>query len=178
MDKNRATQRLFFALWPDDEVRAKVTKWRRSLHQRRAKPVAEDNLHITLVFIGAVDSRMRACLEAQAAEVEGEAFELRLSRPGHFARSKVIWLGPDPTPQAARSLVVALNARLQVCGFRPERRAFSAHMTLFRKAVPAGFSSTIEPIQWKVDSFFLVESDTRPEGVQYSVVREFPLTPG
>ncbi len=139
--------------------------------------MAGDNLHITLVFIGTVERHMRACLEAQAAEVEAEAFELRLSSLGHFTRSRVIWLGPDQTPESARCLVDALNARLQVCGFRPERRAFNAHMTLFRKAVLADFSSTIKPIQWKVDSFCLVESDTLPEGVRYRVLREFPLTP-
>jgi 2'-5' RNA ligase len=139
--------------------------------------VAGDNLHITLVFIGAVDSPRRMCLETRAGGVEGEAFELRLSRLGYFTRSGVIWLGPDQTPESARSLVDALNARLQVCDLRPERRVFSAHMTLFRKAVPAEFPSISDPIQWKVDSFFLVESQTRPEGVQYRVVRQFPLTP-
>jgi 2'-5' RNA ligase len=177
LDKKRATQRLFFALWPHDEVRVKVTKLRQSLHHLRGKPVAEDNLHITLVFIGAIDSRMRVCLETRAGEVEGKAFELRLLRLGHFPRPKVIWLGPDQTPESARSLVDTLNARLQVCGLRPERRAFSAHMTLFRKAGPADLTLIGDPIQWKVDSFFLVESQTRPEGVQYRLVRQFPLTP-
>jgi 2'-5' RNA ligase len=177
LDKKRATQRLFFALWPHDEERAKVTKLQQSLHHLRGKPVARDNLHITLIFIGAVDSRMRVCLETRAGEVEGKAFELRLLRLGHFTRSRVVWLGPDQTPESARSLVDALNARLQVCGLRPKRRAFSAHMTLFRKAVPADFTSISDPIQWKVDSFFLVESQTRPEGVQYRIVKHFPLTP-
>jgi 2'-5' RNA ligase len=49
--------RLFFALWPDDAVRARLTgvvdSLRRTVSGKWVKP---DNLHITLAFLGDIES--------------------------------------------------------------------------------------------------------------------------
>ena len=47
-------QRLFFALWPDDAVRARLDQAGEELLGKRVKRVPAANLHLTLAFAGAV----------------------------------------------------------------------------------------------------------------------------
>ncbi len=56
-------QRLFFALWPSEEVRAGLAEVMASLDVRGGKPVAAENLHITLLFLGSVTAQTRICAE-------------------------------------------------------------------------------------------------------------------
>ena len=46
-----------------------------------------------------------------------------------------------------------------------------------RKAMRGPTRPDIPPLAWRADSFVLVESLTLPEGVQYRVVRRWPLLP-
>ena len=58
-------ERLFFALWPDDELRQTLKHHCKPLLRHSGgRPVALDNLHITLAFLGSVDSGQRQCVGA------------------------------------------------------------------------------------------------------------------
>ena len=137
--------------------------------------MAVQNLHITLAFLGAVEESEFSCLKMQANEIIGEPFRLSLTQLGYFPRPRVIWVGPACCPEPLRSLVAALHSKLQACGCRSDVRPFSAHVTLFRKAIPATSEITITPIEWSIDQFCLVESKTHPRGVNYDVVQYFSL---
>lgn len=137
--------------------------------------MAVENLHITLAFLGVVEESMLGCFQAQAREIYGEPFKLSLTQLGYFPRPRIIWLGPTNCPPPLHSLVVALNSKLQSCGFRPDARNFSAHVTLFRKAIPTRPNILITPVEWSVDRFYLIESKTHPQGVQYHIMQCYPL---
>ncbi len=169
-------RRLFFALWPDEDTRRRLVRLGVFATHNKGKPVAAQNLHITLAFVGAVDSTMGECVRAQAAHTRFTAFSLRISRLGYFSRSRVLWAGPIACPPALASLVEDLNACLQPCGYQPERRPFRPHLTLVRKAVPAKPLPEPEPVHWLVENFCLVESKTHPQGVHYEVLRTYPST--
>ena len=173
--ETRVKQRLFFALWPDDEIRAQLASVVSAMPHRLGKPVANRNLHITLVFLGLVDADMTACFHNQALNIIGKPFRITLSELGYFRRSRVLWLGSEQCPEPLLALVQILNGKLKSCGFRPETRPFSPHITLFRKAHPLRGGLSDIKIEWQVDSFYLVESQTRPEGAQYHLVQEYPL---
>jgi len=71
---------MFFALWPDDAVRAQLAHWSRELHAVcGGRPTRVENLHLTLAFLGGVE-------DARAAEVEraGE----RGRAPRYLARAR------------------------------------------------------------------------------------------
>ena len=178
MSKDHPTRRLFFALWPDAATRDKLLRIVRSLPRKRGRPVAAQNLHITLVFLGAVKESELGCLKEQASQVVGVPFKLSLTQLGYFSRPRVIWLGPANCPEPLSSLVAALNNGLQPCGFRPDARPFSAHVTLFRKAIPTTSNTKITPVEWSIDHFCLVESKTHPRGVDYNVLQYFSLEKG
>lgn len=169
------TRRLFFALWPDDALRAELVKRLRSIPRRRGKPVAVENLHITLAFLGSVDESMYRCVQFQASKIKTESFTMALSRLGFFPRPKVMWLGPQSCPPPLQCLVQVLNSNLSLCGHVPESRPFHAHLTLFRKALPVKSDVRIAPVQWSIDGFCLVESKTHSCGVEYCVLRHYSL---
>ncbi|MDT8385348.1 MAG: RNA 2',3'-cyclic phosphodiesterase [Gammaproteobacteria bacterium] len=182
-DPRDRPQRLFFALWPDGALRQRLADCGRPLLQAvQGRPVAMENLHITLVFLGDVDAQQQACLEGQATTfAEGLAcppFELRLDQFGHWPRPRVLWLGAGETPAPLSLLVEQLSTGSRECGLSPETRPYRPHLTLMRKVtrVPVGLlEAPFAPLSWPVSGFVLVRSVARPPGVTYEVLREWSL---
>lgn len=168
-------QRLFFALWPDDEVRARLGPLTRTVVHKTGRPVAAENLHITLVFLGSVVAERFPCVKAVADGVQGKCFRLTLDRIGHWPRPQVLWAGASVTPPELAALARELSEGLKSCGFTPETRPYQAHLTLARKVNRAKPGLTMEPVSWSVDRFCLVRSLTLPEGVKYEVLASWPL---
>lgn len=169
-------QRLFFALWPDDPVRRALADLaRESLPRKRGRPVPVENLHLTLVFLGSVDADFRRCAEKAAQGLEAPVFELRFERIGHWPRPRVLWSAPLETPEVLARLVSSLSRSLMACGYRPERRAYSAHLTLARKVQGPVQERSHPPVTWHVDAFHLVASETRADGARYTIVGSWPL---
>jgi 2'-5' RNA ligase len=169
------TRRLFFALWPDEGTRAAIAALARERIRRQARPVAADNLHITLAFPGSVTARVQACLEEAAGRLTGVAFELSIDRLGYWPGPRIIWAAPSQTPPGLWSLAAALREVLAACGLEPENRPYQAHITLARKANRALTVTRIAPLPWSVSQFCLVESVSEPAGVSYRILRAWPL---
>jgi RNA 2',3'-cyclic 3'-phosphodiesterase len=169
------TRRLFFALWPDDEVRAALASLAREQIHKQARRVVADNLHITLAFPGNVTARVQACLEAAAGQLSGASFELSIDRLGYWSGPRIIWAAPSQTPPELWSLAAALREILAACGLEPENRPYQAHITLARKASQALDVTRTAPVPWSIRQFCLVESVSEPAGVRYRVLRIWPL---
>ena len=171
-------QRVFFALWPDADLRASIHKVAQDVSGvSEGRPMAHGNLHITLAFIGVVDLGTRQCLEQAADRLSVPGFELSLKRLGYWSRSKVIWLGPVEVPEALRHLADELNQALKPCGYCPESRPFHPHVTLLRKTKRATRQKEIQPLSWRIDRFVFLESCSTNQGVDYQVLREWALRP-
>ena len=169
-------QRLFLALWPDDELRKHIKRSGKSLLRHGGgRPVALENIHITLVFLGNVDEHQQACVEQVADGVQCPIFSLKLDKAGHWPRPRVLWLGCKETPEPLKQLVSDLYQGINHCGIQLDSRPYQAHLTLMRKVSKPPADLTIEPIDWSLDRFVLVKSTTHPEGVKYSVIKEWPL---
>lgn len=167
-------RRLFFALWPDAGVRSAIVDRRAALGRLPGRRVPDENLHLTLVFLGnQPKDRIEEILDAGSA-VGGQAFELRLDRFGHFPRSRVVWLGGE-APEAAAGLADALSARMESIGVKVDRRPWRPHVTLFRKVSRRPRFPEIEPVTWSVRDFALVESIP---GRPYQVLRSWPVRSG
>jgi 2'-5' RNA ligase len=167
--------RLFFALWPDDEVRKQLGKIQREAKlQHRGRAVQLDNLHITLAFIGHVPTADLPCLEKMAERIRFTPFTLQLDHLGWFSRARVLWLGAHEVPDALQDLATKVNEGVAACGFDIDERPFKAHLTLMRK-VSHLRDFEIKPVAWSIDSFCLVQSHTYPEGVQYEVIKRWQM---
>jgi RNA 2',3'-cyclic 3'-phosphodiesterase len=165
------TQRLFFALWPDEETRGRMESVQHRFKRYQACWTRPDKLHVTLVFLGNVEAaRVPNAVEA-AAGLRGSPFHLVLDYAMPIYRSGMLWLTPKQLPDELNSLVKELTTRLQPCGFEPEARRFRPHVTLARKLSGKPNCQEIDPIDWPIDSFALVESKTDNAGSHY-IVRE------
>jgi 2'-5' RNA ligase len=170
------TQRLFFALWPDPALQQQLGKTAAALLAKAGgRPVPPENLHCTLVFLGNVDSRQRACIEDAASRVNGEGFALKFDRLGYFRRPQVAWLGSTTTPRALHELVAGLSHGAEACGFPPEQRPYAVHLTVMRKLRRDPGSLPLLPISWDVDRFALVESVSDNNRTYYRPLRFWSL---
>lgn len=170
-----AARRLFLALWPDPQVRPVLAAAARSASARGARPVAVDNLHITLVFLGSCDPARERCVEQGAAAAAGVRFTLRLDQVGWFPRARVAWLAPSVPPPALLALQQGLVDALVPCGFKAEPRPFHAHLTVLRECRAQPLWQDFTAVEWPVPDFALVQSRTEPGGVRYEVRRRFAL---
>ncbi|MGH8271473.1 MAG: RNA 2',3'-cyclic phosphodiesterase [Gammaproteobacteria bacterium] len=179
-DSSGATchRRLFFALWPDVATRTAIGRaTRQALRHAGGRPVAPENYHLTLAFLGEQPAALLPAIREAAAAFVPPRGELRLDRLGHFERARVLWLGSARTPPALRRTARALWEALAALDIARERHAFAAHLTLARKvdrlpAVP------IRAVSWRYDGFALVESLTGAQESRYRVIARWPQTPG
>jgi 2'-5' RNA ligase len=170
------TQRLFFALWPDPALQQRLAQAAAALLPHDAgRRVREENLHCTLVFLGAVEAAQRLCLEDAASLVRAEPFTLMLDRLGYFRRPQVAWLGCTTIPAALQALVAGLSYGAASCGFPPEQRPYAVHLTVARKLRRDPGRLPLMPIAWSVRQFALMESVSEPDGVHYRPLRFWEL---
>jgi 2'-5' RNA ligase len=178
-EQKEPRQRLFFALWPDDGVRAALAQTAAGLLGKRIKRVPAANLHMTLAFAGAVTAPVRNCLEAAARNIHCTAFDLCIDHVGHWPRPRIFWIGPTHTPPALWSLAGQLRTTLEDCGLQPETRPYLPHITLARKVRTANVvqqgTTQIEPVYWSIRRFCLLESVTGPRAASYQILASWAL---
>lgn len=174
-------QRLFFALWPDDDARNAFAQLARA-HQAKAhracgrgRLIAAENIHLTLEFLGAVEARFRLCAERAAQSLSSRAFELEFNRLGHWPRPRVLWSAPERTPEPLARLVTLLRKALVECGHEPDIRQFRAHVTLARKVRGPVDETLHTPVRWQVSHFYLMASESAERGVRYRPLNRWPL---
>ena len=171
------THRVFFALWPDAPARAMLVRLSHEVaHHAHGKAPREDNLHLTLAFVGAVADERLAALERIGGEAAAGVapFELALERVGGTGYG-IAWLSPDGVPTPLAALRAALTGGLSRAGFAIERRMFRPHLTLARHCVRAAQRGPVVPVRWTVERLALVESTLAAGGSHYRDVASWPL---
>ena len=168
--------RLFFALWPSQQIRATVEEVASPLlHEVDGRIITPENFHITLHFIGSVTDEVKHCLHQSAQSVTCEAFDLRLDHFGFFSKAKIFWMAPQFMPPQLTRLHNTLGNALTACDFQPDLRAYSPHVSLLRKAGKTAVDYPAFSINWHVDEFVLIESCSNVTGVSYKVLERYPL---
>jgi 2'-5' RNA ligase len=171
------TRRLFFALWPDAPARAALVRLAHEIaHHGHGKAPREDNLHVTIAFLGPVADERLGALEriGRAAAADIAPFGLSLERVGGTGFG-IAWLSPDGVPPSLAALHAALTAGLAREGFPIERRMFRPHLTLARHCARAAHHGAVQPVRWTVERLALVESMLALGGSRYRNVLEWPL---
>ena len=166
----RETTRLFVALWPTDTAREGLARWRDAWRwPADAAPVASEQFHLTLHFIGDVArSRLDALTEGLRAPFV--PFELTFGRPAFWPHGIAV-LEPDTVPLRLLELHAALEDRLQGLSLPIEDRTFRPHVTLARHATPA-LPSACPPARWQVRDYALVELRSE-RGGGYRVLQRY-----
>lgn len=174
--------RLFVAIRPPDHIRdllidamddAPTLRW-----------VPDDNLHLTLRFIGEVERPMAEDLARALSAIRFDRFDLRLSGAGRFDQrgGGALWAGVEPTAPVS-ALAMKVDRACQAAGLEPERRAFRPHITIARYGKSA--RAAVDPLlrrnaglvsePFGVDAFCLFESRLSRHGAHYDQIASFDL---
>lgn len=181
------TQRLFVGLDLPEAVRHDLSTLMRKLEGVRWTPVG--NLHLTLRFLGDVDSETGARMQEALARVAVEPFVLPVEGVGVFPSrgpAKVLWVGLGGAHTRLFQLRKQVDEALLSVDSTIDVHNFSPHITIGRLTeqhepkhvlkfleTHAGF----EAPPFRVNEFQLFASDGgRPGGPpRYEVLRAFPL---
>ena len=171
------TARLFFAAWPAPEVQQVLGKFAQGLERKcGGRAIPPRNIHLTLVFLGDTAREQLRQMEALAATVMAQPFDLVVDRVGHWRHNRIVWAGVSRCPGALPALVERLELGLSAAGLRFDKRAYVPHVTLLRNARRVPPVAALPCINWPVARFALVESVQRDRGRAYEVLQEWPLT--
>ncbi|MES9880023.1 MAG: RNA 2',3'-cyclic phosphodiesterase [Sedimenticola sp.] len=167
------TQRLFFALWPDMDARVGLQRISNALSGHGGRVHQADDLHITLAFLGQVTPEQHSCLIAAASEVAIAPFKLTIDKIALWRRPGILWCGPSHIPDQLEQLVVDLQSEVSACGFEPEKRHYTPHVTLARKARLLPDYPLSQPLYWPVRGFVLASSDDATPPHRYKVIKKW-----
>lgn len=152
------TIRSFIAIPLNGEVQRAARKIARELRSENdgMKWVPEDNLHLTLKFLGDVVDRdvPQVCKAIRDCCRSIPSFELEFEGTGGFPndqRPRVVWAGITGGGEFLIDLVSRLEVELAKLGFKPEPRDYRPHLTLGR--VRSGSRSASPEVVAKVVRF-------------------------
>ena len=177
------THRLFFALWPTEQVMHSIIEICSQLPEAfQSRLTAANNWHVTLHFVGAASNDEKDCLRhaarhfvAAARQVNVAPFEYTLDCFGFFPKSGIVWMGTRAVPSALRQLQHELGRHIEQCDYAVEKRAYTPHLTLMKKCRQPLAEQPVFSIPWLVDEFALVESSIDQYGVNYQLIEKFSL---
>jgi 2'-5' RNA ligase len=174
--------RLFVAIRPPAAIRGQLMAAMGGISGARWQK--EDQLHLTLRFIGEVDRHRGGDIHAALGSIHHPSFEIALSGIGTFDRRgqpDAVWAGITPH-EPLKTLHNKVDAALARVGVGPDQRVFLPHITLARlkrSSGPVGNlleqSGGLASPPFAVDNFALFESTLTPEGAVYSVVERYSL---
>lgn len=159
--------RLFIAINLSDAVKGALIDAQNAMYDRgvRGNFTREENLHVTLAFIGEYPSAQPVC---EALEnVSFSPFTLALDGMGRFG--DLWWAGMRrcaPLDAVARRIRHALAE----AGIPFDRKRFSPHITLVRRATGELPELTLEGASMTVSRVSLMRSDRGKSGMIYTEV--------
>ena len=159
--------RLFIAVNLSPEMKNALTDAQRMMYDRgvRGRFTPEENLHLTLAFIGEYPSA-DAVMDALAS-VTFTPFELRLDGVGRFGD---LWWAGLRESAALTAVVRRVRRALAEHAIPFDRKRFTPHITLLRKASRDAASIQIAPAAMTVRAVSLMSSRRGRSGMIYTEV--------
>lgn len=176
--------RLFISIEIPPIIRTFLHSMGRSLHGARAVP--EDQIHITMRFIGEVEGSVLHDIRDHLSSVDAEPFFIKISGVGHFpprGNPRVVWAGIEKNDQLFR-LKKKLDRALYQAELPPDNRKFSPHITIARlnncslQRVTTFLSGNafLQFDEFEVKSFHLYSSKLSHKGAIHTCEESYSLT--
>ena len=186
--------RCFIAIELNEGIRRRLVQLQDRLRNKMHHPsgitwVKHGRMHLTLKFLGEVDDAAinDICSAVSQAAALSESFDFELGNCGCFGSpgsARVLWVGITDGQNHLENLHRAVDKHLSLIGFPPERRKFSAHLTLARiRNVKAGrlirpVVDQMEPATFgihHVNQITVFQSDLSSGGPVYTPLHHAPL---
>jgi 2'-5' RNA ligase len=155
----------------------------------RARWVRPENIHLTLKFLGDINSGdiEKIGTAMAAAAIEFPPITLTARGIGVFPgikRPRVIWMGLGGDIRSLLALQSRLEQELAEAEFPKDKRSFKAHLTLGRIKQSAGPAvirqvitehATLSSDDFTCNQVILFKSDLKPSGAVYSKLQQTRL---
>ncbi len=157
--------RLFIAILLSNEMKTALIEAQNAMYDRglRGNYSPEENLHLTLAFIGEYPEA-EPVLDALRA-VRFRPFALTLEGIGRFG--DLWWAGLRDSP-ALNAVARRARRALAENGIPFDRKRFSPHITLLRMASRDAAGIGIAPAAMQVEAIYLMRSDRGKRGMIYT----------
>lgn len=176
--------RAFVAIPMPEDAAARLAGLVRGLAVGRRVP--EENLHLTLAFLGEVTDAGLEELHEGLSGLRAAPVDLRFDGLGVFGddRPRALWAAVAPDP-ALLDLQRQVERAIRKAGLAPEARRFVPHVTLVRlkgrredagplaRFLAARGAGSAPPV--RAVAFSLMSSWLRPEGAVYEELARYPL---
>ncbi len=152
--------RTFIAIDIDDELRSKLAQIRDYIASSKAdlKPVATENIHLTLRFIGEIPlAKVEQLCNILDNNLKFKPFKIRVEGLGVFPnihRPRVIWAGVTNGSNQLLELHETIENLLKRIGIPGSREKFVPHITLARVKGSRNISSLVKYIEQYLNEFF------------------------
>ena len=174
--------RLFVAIRPPEHIRDLLIDTMEGLDAARWQ--GDEQLHVTLRYIGEVETPMANDIAAVLESISTPPFDLALEGVGTFdkrGRVHTLWAGLAASPEL-RALQRKVEQACQSAGLEPEHRRFAPHITIARLNNATGpldpwlaAHRTLASAPWRVNEFRLYESTLGKAGAHYEAVARYAL---
>lgn len=177
--------RLFIGLRPPSDIRAALLACRGGVGGARWQD--DDQLHLTLRYIGEVDRHVAEDVAIAMARVRSSMPKVALQGVGRFekqGRTNAIWAGVAPLEPLA-TLHQKVDRALTRIGLAPETRAYLPHITLARLPRALGAEAEVDAFlsrhaglsspPFGLTHLTLFESQLTRDGARYEAVARWPL---
>lgn len=184
-------KRLFVAVKvePENELLEHYHRFRKWFKTDRITWVDEQNLHMTLKFIGDTpEDKIPLIHETlQGVAVQHTTFEAAIKGAGIFGseyKPRVLWFGVGDSWNKVSGLATDIIGALEEAGWENDRQNFVPHLTIGRikyirqrkklsEKVAKLQEQHFQDIQ--IDAFHLIESRLTQDGPTYHILHSYPL---
>lgn len=170
------TMRVFFALWPNQQIQQELHTIARQLKpQCQGRVMRAETLHMTLQFIGNIQRSQLPKILSAADKVSAQSFSMQLAKTAYWKHNRIAYATLASDAPLLDDLVLQLKIALREEDVAYADQKFSPHVTLLRNAEQKPQIQAFPPIMWQVCSFVLVESALSEQGAQYKIIKEWLL---
>ncbi len=182
------TIRTFIAIELPEKIISSIgnVQERMSSHGFKIRWVRQENIHLTLKFLGNIKETDIEKVKNVIFQSVGEYSQIPLKAKGvgvfpGIKRPRVIWIGISGRINPLFELQKKLEEDLEEIGFPKEGRSFKAHLTIGRvknRMDPRKLGDTLkefsgfESEEFVADRIILFKSDLKPAGAVYTKLVE------
>ncbi|MCL6500508.1 MAG: RNA 2',3'-cyclic phosphodiesterase [Candidatus Pacearchaeota archaeon] len=177
--------RCFLAVELPGELKKELARIQTLITEAKMKFVEQENLHLTLKFLGELSDFQVNKVKEALKQVNFEKFRANLGTIGVFPSPnfvRVIWVSLEPS-EKVKELHNLIDTALEKEKFHGDK-AFESHITLARvkfiknkqEFIERLKEIKVEPIEFKVEKFVLMKSMLTEKGPIYKKVKEYTLS--
>jgi len=181
--------RTFIAIYPTQQNRKKVFDFASTLSENfdSLKTVNQENIHLTLKFLGQMDIENTSEVSKKIEEccTSANNFDIEVRGAGAFpntTRPRTIWVAVKEETGQLTSLQKNIDTTIATLGFKREKRLWSPHITIGRIRKPTINEPLAAKIESAADKLFFTEqvnaihffmSELLPTGPKYTTLGVF-----